>query len=702
MSAGTFERVTHLTDLPLNGPHRLDSYMVWDRLTGQARHLDGQPDAPLRDHWPVMVEFTSSDAAAALDGWLRSISDRAAAALLERRFTASVRLATGSRIHTAILPRDDHSEALLLAAVRDGHLERFVVGAPCQHADPVPRQGRQAPRRNQRGKSWPHALGIIDDGCCFAHAAFRAAGSCRVHALWDQTPGASPDEAWHALRPGPGGALYGYGVEMLRRDLTKQLTANPGLGEDAEREVYKSIGRPAWGPPSHAHGAAVMHLLAGDLPTDPAQGSRKARTMPIVFVQVPHQTILDVTGDSLGMHVVDGARYIAERARALAGDGNPWSATINISLGAICGPHDGTSMAEQALADLVSGSPVHIVTAAGNAAGEAARTHDRQTVSASRPGLFVLRSPPGRSRDGFVELWFDTRNVEIDSFSVRVAPPGMPLDQAPRWRVGNAAALGTGAASPCAALVFARRVAQGMNDSMALLSIAATTQRPGGSRALSAPGQWTVEVSSDSATAADVHAWIERDDEVVGTRRGQQLRFERLDAAAGDDDGVAGNVTMSSLANAAALMAVGSVIESSGAIARYSGNGPLRRAGGETDARPALYATADRSPWLPGIPVAGFFSGTRTTMRGTSAAAPQVARLVAEDRLPAAEPRPGTPRPLPPHPRKDSRWRTPPPGAFVVPRPRHGFDQDSGTSASDAPPHRARRPASKPGSDRQA
>ena len=46
--------------------------------------------------------------------------------------------------------------------------------------------------------------------------------------------------------------------------------------------------------------------------------------------------------------------------------------------------------------------------------------------------------------------------------------------------------------------------------------------------------------------------------------------------------------------------------------------------------QPNAFAPSDRNQWLPGLVVPGFFSGSFSTINGTSAAAPQIARALAE------------------------------------------------------------------------
>jgi len=628
----------------LGSPGPLDAYLPWDTLTGSARHL-AQEEATRTQrsheaagHWPVMVEFAggSGMAAASLDAWCRdaTAASHAEADNWGHAFAASIAAAPGSALHSAILPHA--SLSMLLDGVANGYLVRFQVGAPCVYAG-APPSWPAAVSSPLAGFAGAHTLGIIDDGCCFAHQHFRTAdGASRVHALWDQTPAAVPEQGWSALSALGHDLPYPYGVELLKPDLDRLLARHPGYGEAAERALYESIGRGGWGRGGHTHGARVMHLAVPEHDWTKRVSAAANAARPIVFVQLPWQTVRDVTGDSLGMHVVDGARYIVARARELAGGSDDWRATINISLGSIGGPHDGTSMAEQALADLVAqhADKLTLVMAAGNTAGPRQRIHAQHAVSADAPGQFLLRLPPGHRRDCFVELWFDSAAVDA---AAGAEPNGLAIQvTTPDGRsssligLGQATQLTNASGQPCAALVFPRRSAQGTKGTLALLAIAATLATPRVPRALAEPGIWRVTVSQrhPGAATAVVHAWVERDDSVTGRRTGQQARFQSLsstDASVNDD------MTLSNLANADDVVAVGGYVESPNRVAAYSANGPRRGEVGPALGKPGFYAVSDRSQWLPGVAVPGFYSGSHATINGTSAAAPQMARALMDE-----------------------------------------------------------------------
>lgn len=636
----------------LDSEQAVDVYLVWDRVTDQARHHHpGLAGArALETHLPVMLQFAPGHS---LQSWCqpeRSEPPAYARSLLQA-LAPSLALAPDSRIHCGILAaaRVD----LLLAAVADGVLLRFQLGAPCRvRQRGVQRKPLPAPASAYPERSRLHTLGLIDDGCCLAHQDFWSADAngrphSRVLALWDQDPAAaaSPAGPWRRYTQGPAGKPVGYGAELLAEEIGPVLASSPQQqrGEVAEHDVYKRLERAHWGARDHTHGARVMHLLAGPLPvelraagaslTQPAAPPTQADQLPVIFVQLPAQTVADTSGDSLPMHVVDGARYIASHTARRAGPGRPWHTTINISVGSIAGPHDGSSMADLALAELASLANVDVVVAAGNTADRQG-VHAERSIGAGRLGKFLVRVPPDTGRDSFVEFWLPTDQVGADSFSVQVRPPaalGCP-PSAPQ-QVGTMTTL-RGPEGVLAAAVLPRQVAQGLHGTMLLLAIAPTTRRQGEQRPLSPAGIWTVEISLAGKAKATVHAWVERDDVIIGARRPQRTRFEQDSA---DTDGasyITDTHTLASLAHAEGIAVAGATVLSSGAMARYSGQGPRRtEASTAIPTLPNWFAPSERSPTLRGLAVPGFYSGSRDVINGTSAAAPQVGRHLAEAAL---------------------------------------------------------------------
>ncbi|HET9986613.1 MAG TPA: S8 family serine peptidase [Longimicrobiales bacterium] len=241
-------------------------------------------------------------------------------------------------------------------------------------------------------------IGFVDTGVDLAHADFRLAdGATRVLYAWDQTaPGSGPGRV--------GDARLDYGAECLRADI------------DAGRcGLRDRLG----------HGTHVAGIAAGD-------GSATGKGMaPYRYVGVaPAADLVVVKGGDASIStagVLDGVAYIFGRAAAL---GRP--AVVNLSLGTQVGPHDGSTLFERALDNLVG--PGRIITvAAGNNATNGdevpafvrAPIHVSGSVAAgaeSRELVVPAYAPAaGEKNDGaLVDLWYDGR----DSLAVVVTSPG--------------------------------------------------------------------------------------------------------------------------------------------------------------------------------------------------------------------------------------------------------------------------------------
>jgi hypothetical protein len=271
---------------------------------------------------------------------------------------------------------------------------------------------------------------------------------------------------------------------------------------------------------------------------------------PLVLVQLPSATVADTSGGSLAVQVLDGLRYIVERATsipALRGDGSPEEAgnrkrfidnqiVVNISYGALGGGHDGDSILENAIERMVqaSGYQLWVVLAAGNA--HRAEAHASVRLSAEGSGTFTWLVGPDNPLESYLEVWLPATDEEGASLAegwwsaVKIDISGPDGSALPILRCGEAYVLSApDGVSPRAAAIFCRRVAQSRHGTMFLLAVAPTrvsdssrTRRPVGLH-----GEWSVRVwRTDPASASTVviHAWAERNDLVFGSSRAQQSR----------------------------------------------------------------------------------------------------------------------------------------------------------------------------------
>jgi hypothetical protein len=613
--------------LDLQREHRIDVYLVWDLLSRHARHGGDQRPG----HWHVLLEFASVPAPAALSAWCALQQTASHQTALRAALAASVARAPDSQVHTAVLA--DALLPLLLAGVSAGALRRFELGAPCAPVDP-----------DEPPQDWPlpplagllNTLGLVAEGCNLAHADLRLAdGSSRLLALWDQDPAAGPGATWQRHRVHRGAPAYRYGAELAQPTINRLLASHAHLGERAERQCYADLGRPGWGlAAGQARAAGLLHLLAGPRPLPPAEAD--ARRMPLVVVQLPAAGPTGRVGAAQAVHVVDGARYIVERTRAMAADDGDWCTTVTLPAGPTAGPHDGSSMAELALDQLAADARVRLVVATGDA-GLADR-HALCAVNQQAAAVLWLKLPPGRRGDTFVQLWLPA-GQPAERFQLQLQGPRLP--PTPWLQACQAATLALPDALPVAGVVWPQQAAQGLNGHLVLLAIAPTARAPGlAPRPLAAAGLWRIELQAAGNTPATVHAWIDGDNPGDGPGdptdeflRGAapQPRFV-TDPAATEGCGPARSHTLCGLANGQRCTLAGGYTVSSRRPSADLAQGPRR--GGTLFNPPALcLAPTDASARQPGVAVAGFFSGQRRRLRGSAAAAAQVARWLAEGRL---------------------------------------------------------------------
>lgn len=621
----------------LSGSKPVDPYLVWaevSRFSGFGGWPKDSPNPRLGDgRWPFLFELArdvprslpQTDKPSSVIFAMMEISglyvvpitdpDPGPATLATRFVTARIRL-------------DDFEQLL-----GHPHVERMQLGVPRLPGEPSFRLTGPLTSGSQQGDAGhPRTVvGIIDDGCAFAHPTLcNKDGVPRVHFLWDQDGSrAAGDGGWHVLDD------LGYGSELWHENLNSasQLAQANWSDEAAYAKVNYGPVRidldlrgsmfrlppdaPVWpqSPPvgtmlRAAHGTSALFLAAGvqrDAPdprplrqqratADPQLPDKEgvdgtvdfASRWPIVFVQLPTATTLDTSGGSLGVHVLDGIRYIIDRASCLPYDVNSTAGdrtrpdtgserpaslagpdatlnrqhgfnkiVINISYGAVAGPHDGTSILEQAMADLVRAPTTGdifglrhatwICVAAGNA--HRSRTHARLSLAPGQSKSLAWRVPPDNPLQSFLEVWLPESDAEgralatatWDRIALQVTPPGGVPGQ--RVRCGQLWVCqldGDDHTEPrvVAGAVFARRVAQGLRGTMVLLAAAAT--RPGiGKSEFAAPhGLWLVEVSNETGSSEAgvnpgreivINAWAERNDLVYGTPRAQQATVEAED-----------------------------------------------------------------------------------------------------------------------------------------------------------------------------
>ena len=516
-------------------------------------------------------------------------------------------------------------------------------------------------------------LGVIDDGCPFARTGMRDGTHTRVWLLWDQNPAGPPDTQ----------ARYGRVLD------TSKLDANLGTGDVSAYEALgmKNLRRRA------THGAHVLDVLAGPVPArarvspsrftleggdgsahqPPAWQARHddASRAPLFFVQLPSKALDDPTGRWLARHALDGLDFIIAGARQVWDkklQGN--RLVVNLSWGPQTGPHDGSSLLERAFDQRIQacardGITLHITLPAGNS--HEARAHGQFPLSGGCRNLTWQVMPDARHPQ-FLEIWWPIGTPLTDvGLSVR-SPDGQQLrcNGAALAQDQRGAILSAGVGHPWGLTVVPHH-----SRFMALLALAPT--RPANTATTATPphGRWQIEVGAAPSAAPDrlVHVYVARNAANMGAKRRspdgylrdaayEASRHGRRPRSEPTDSLVRREGTLSGIATGNETLVVAGYVSSRGPAraavnpaevepaAPYSSSGPATH----TERNPDWALPTDESPYLRGVLAGGVRAGSAVRLTGTSAAAPQLARKLANgetiespDAVPPPAGRPGSP-----------------------------------------------------------
>jgi hypothetical protein len=496
-------------------------------------------------------------------------------------------------------------------------------------------------------------MAVIDDGIAFAHERFRLGDTdTRVHAFWNMNR-AFPFPPRRPVRL----PLRG---ELTKRRIDAYLSRSITGGAVDEDAVYAATRLISHRDPRHksaawraAHGTHVLDLAAG---YDPGAARRDR---PIIAVQLPAPVVARTTGELLDWHAWLAIRYVLDRADQLAGR-QRIPVVINTSFGYIAGPHDGTGWLERHMERMIrrqrhpARHPARVVLPAGNA--HLSRCHAVIDLDRQPQVEFDLIVQPDDRTHSVVQVWLPRdRNgmrltVELPDGTPYTIPRMTPRGLS--WSVEMTDATGV-----FGRVERTRHMARPPRRRRWVISIRiAPTERPQPHAGALAPaGRWHLTFGRLTGRGLVAHAWAQRDDSLYGyPQRGRQSYFDHDDyvrfAERGtfdprgvevtDDDDPAqaatpSPVTRESLFNAiatgASVITAGGYQERDGRLVRYSAGGPNTPRERRRPARykPDALLPSDGSKAHPGILAAGSRSGARVAMSGTSVAAPQLARWVA-------------------------------------------------------------------------
>jgi hypothetical protein len=524
--------------------------------------------------------------------------------------------------------------------------------------------------RYDEGKDPPGKLliGMLDDGCPFAAGHFLRTLSgggvgTRVRGIWDQDQVKQPATV-NGRDFGMPLTDFRFGLEY-RRDFASPpppgqigidewmgLHSTPPKGID-EDNCYADAGFTSL-KFRQSHGAHVMDVLAGRIPAssrigpappgdrrDPPSwkpGTDAASSAEVVFVQFSQDNIRDATGVWLPYYVVTGILYVLSYAKPYVTE----RVIINLSYGPTTGPHDGLALLEWVLSALVAyydgshGRPrLDIVLPAGNSYLTEGHMAFRRHLNQPDHVEWTWRLPPDNTVLCFSEVWMKTADASSVSVTL-ISPTGDYYTS-------------TTPTTPQSPAGVAGPIPWTIEDSMWRLEVKPTIT----SAAVAAEhGDWTISVANIPYFAT-VHAYVARSDPNMGVRTGARLsrfvdpEWERTRAASASCDRVNGEFdksgsrihrfgTLNGIATAqdAHVHVAGGYVILDERKAPYSSAGPARPSSPRPG--PDYVLPCDESYALQGIRAGGTRSGSVFRLTGTSTAAPQLARLLAQPALAAA------------------------------------------------------------------
>lgn len=417
-------------------------------------------------------------------------------------------------------------------------------------------------------------VGIIDSGIDFTHECFtKPNGTSRILSIWDQSLIPQGSES------NPAG--YTYGVEYTKTDIDSALAAADPF----------SVVRHKDGATRSGHGTHVTGIAAGD--GSPAGNSNPAFTYVGVAPEADIIIVANrVTTQALGnsTNTLDAVKFIFDKASAL---GKP--VVINQSQGDNLGPHDGTSLLERGIDNLLGGKGNVMVKSAGNAADDG--IHASGTVASGGTEIVQFMIPNGDTSPDTLDIWYNN----ADRFDICFTPPG---GSASAWVSPNNTTLLN---LPNGNSLFVDSTLNDPNNTDNRIYVQFTK----GTAAAIQPGNWTFSLRGATVVNGGFHAWFERG-RVIPQFTGTHMNNA---------------CTISIPGTSQEIIAAGSYITSgagAGDISSFSSIGPTR----DGRQKPELSAPGQ---WITSARADGISmgSGVYHQLAGTSMSAPHIAGAAA-------------------------------------------------------------------------
>src|SRR5882672_4483905 len=389
----------------------LDPYLEWARATGY-RYIRGTP-SPVPTRIPLLVELSPTSTYEDFVQWINGSQVRQA---IEFVFDKPPSGCEKTRFLAVTIKPDavDSLDAVFNQPGWKQRVARFGLGFPPTERRVIVPSKVPTGRRGAIRTSPVVVIGVIDDSIAFAHARFRNRDGSRVGSVWNQDTVLFSRNG--TAQPGPGLE----GGQLTKVQIDEWLAECTHAGQVDEDELYRRCAHETYDNTRHksigrrlGHGTHVLDLAAGAEPKD------NCTDRPIVAVELPAEVTGDTSGALLIPQVLLGIWFVLMQA-----DTRP--VVINLSYGFAAGPHDGTSVLEAAIDELVEmreavGLPLCVVLPSGNS--RLARGHGELTLEAGAKADLAWRALPDDRTPSSMEIWLPK---VASGITVQVTPPVGP------------------------------------------------------------------------------------------------------------------------------------------------------------------------------------------------------------------------------------------------------------------------------------
>jgi subtilase family protein len=503
-------------------------------------------------------------------------------------------------------------------------------------------------------------VAIIDDGIGFAHERFRLGlTETRVEYFWDMSQDRTNNK-------GTDGLCVGNSFDKDRIDgFLRRFPDNDELLYEASGTIDTSSNRRQPLKFRRAHGTHVLDIAAGYDYRNPSERAAAAKR-PIFAVQLPSEVISERSDilmvDALRLALDQISEKALELSRQIPGfmDENgklkkTLPIAVNFSFGTTAGPHDGSSIVEETIAEFLDsyranpGSPrCECVLPAGNS--HLWRVVARLEVQEDGTiESLPWRVSPNDKTSSYLHIWLPEASQNDDpQVRLSLKPPlncapcglselGSHVDWLPEGKTNERYAR---------AGIYHRIVHQPSGGQREQITVAIRpSENDGDLDAETSPaGIWRLDFENISLTPGTViDVRIRRDDSLIGQRpTGRQSYFDhpdhrrfepdtgriRVDACK-EQSPVTRLGTLNGYVHATGPhdpVIVGGYRRSDGEMADYSSSGSLTGKKKE----PTLSAVSEEGAYHRGVIAAGTRSGSAVIQNGTSVSTPVITRFLAD------------------------------------------------------------------------